>query len=261
MSDEKAGDMDRGGMHDESCCRSCHSKESTSSVVSTAPSSARDDVEIEAGRETRGKLVRRGLGLEYFTVGWNVVEGTVSVIAALAAGSIALLGFGIDSFVETLSGAILIWRFRAERGLRDSEAVERLDQRAHKFVAFSLFALAAYVTLEAAKALITREHPSSTLVGLIVTPVSMIVMWYLARAKRQTAAALQSRAMEADSFQTTACFWLSFITLVGIALNAAFGWWWADPVAALGMTYFLVAEGREAWRGEDSCSCGSSQAT
>jgi len=106
-------------------------------------------------QKSRCALVRHGLGLEYITVGWNLLEGTVSVIAALAAGSIALLGFGIDSFVETLSGAILIWRFRAERGLCDPEEVERLDRRAHKLVAFSLFVLAAYVAFAAGKALIT----------------------------------------------------------------------------------------------------------
>ena len=213
-----------------------------------------------AGHELRSALVRRGLGLEYITVGWNVVEGAVSVAAALSAGSVALLGFGMDSFVETISGVILIWRLRAERGVRDHEDIERLDRRAHKLVAASLFALAAYIAVEAAKTLVTRERPDSTLVGLIVTPVSMLVMWYLARAKRRAAAALESRAMLADSFQTTACFWLSFVTMVGIGLNAAFGWWWADPVAALGMTWFLVSEAREAWRGEDSCSCGSGHA-
>jgi divalent metal cation (Fe/Co/Zn/Cd) transporter len=214
-----------------------------------------DDASTKACREIRDTLVRHGLGLEYLTVGWNVVEGSVSVIAALSAGSIALLGFGVDSFVETLSGAILIWRLRAERGSRNAQEVEGLDRRAHKLVAFSLFALAVYITFEASKALIARERPEPAVVGLVVTPVSMLVMWYLARSKRRAAAALQSRAMEADSFQTTACFWLSAITLIGIALNTAFGWWWADPVAALGMTYFLVAEGREAWRGEDGCSC------
>jgi divalent metal cation (Fe/Co/Zn/Cd) transporter len=210
-----------------------------------------------ADAKTRRALVRHGLGLEYLTVGWNVVEGTVSVFAALAAGSIALLGFGIDSFVETFSGAILIWRLRAERELHDAEEIERLDRRAHKLVALSLFALAAYVAIEAGKAIITAERPSSTVVGLIVTPAAMIVMAILARAKRRSAAALHSRAMEADAFQTTACFWLSFIALVGISLNAAFGWWWADPLAALGMTHFLVSEARKAWQGEDSCACGS----
>jgi divalent metal cation (Fe/Co/Zn/Cd) transporter len=188
-------------------------------------------------------------------VGWNIVEGVVSVMTAVVAGSVALLGFGMDSFVETMSGMILIWRLRAERRARDSAEIERLDQRAHKLVGLSLYLLAAYVAFEAIKALITREHPEPTVVGIAITSLSLAVMWWLARAKRRTARALASRALEADSFQTTACFWLSLITLVGIALNALVGWWWADPVAALGMTWFLVSEGREAWRGED-CGCG-----
>jgi divalent metal cation (Fe/Co/Zn/Cd) transporter len=203
---------------------------------------------------SRKDLLTQGLRLEYFTVGWNIIEGLVSVAAALAAGSVALLGFGIDSFVETTSGLVLIWRLRAERHARDPEEIERLDQRAHKLVALSLFLLAAYIAFEAAKALIIREKPDPTMAGIAITSLSLTVMWWLARAKRRTARGLGSRALEADSFQTTACFWLSLITLAGIGLNAAFGWWWADPAAALGMTYFLVSEGREAWRGED-CGC------
>jgi divalent metal cation (Fe/Co/Zn/Cd) transporter len=202
----------------------------------------------------RRDLLRRGLRLEYLTVGWNVIEGLVSVAAALAAGSVALLGFGIDSFVETTSGLVLIWRLRAERHARDPEDIERLDRRAHKLVALSLLLLAAYVAFDATKALITRDKPQPTMAGMAITSLSLAVMWWLARAKRRTARGLASRALEADSFQTTACFWLSLITLAGIGLNAALGWWWADPVAALGMTYFLVSEGREAWRGED-CGC------
>jgi divalent metal cation (Fe/Co/Zn/Cd) transporter len=194
------------------------------------------------------------LRLEYLTVGWNVVEGIVSVAFALAAGSIALLGFGIDSFVETASGLVLIWRLGAEKHARDHADVERLDRRAHKLVGLSLFLLAGYVVIEAVRDLISQDRPEPTWAGIVITAISMVAMAWLARAKRRAAAALQSRAMQADSFQTTACWWLSLITLVGIALNAAFGWWWADPVAALGMTYFLLAEGREAWRGED-CGC------
>lgn len=174
--------------------------------------------------------------------------------AAVAAGSVALLGFGIDSFIETASGFILIWRLRAERRARDHEEIEQLDHRAHKLVALSLFLLAAYIAFNAGKALLTRERPEPTLAGIAITALSLGLMWWLARAKRRTAAALRSRALAADSFQTTACWWMSLITLVGIALNAVFGWWWADPVAALGLTYFLVSEGREAWRGKD-CDC------
>ncbi len=207
----------------------------------------------------RAALLRRGLRLEYLTVGWNVIEGAVSVAAAIAAGSVALLGFGIDSFVETTSGLVLIWRLRAERHAQDLEEIEHLDQRAHKLVGLSLFLLATYIAFDAGKALITEEKPEPSLAGIAITTLSMTVMGWLARAKRRTAQGLASRALEADSFQTTACFWLSIITLVGIALNAAFGWWWADPVAALGMTWFLVSEGRQAWRGED-CGCSGGHA-
>ncbi|MGH7948355.1 MAG: cation diffusion facilitator family transporter [Candidatus Binataceae bacterium] len=198
---------------------------------------------------SRDAYLARGLQLEYLTVGWNVVEGVVAVSAALAAGSIALLGFGIDSFVETASGAILIWRLRAERTAGDYAAVERLDARAHKLVGLSLFVLAAYVAFEALRGLIAGERPEPSWVGIAVTSVSFAVMWWLAREKRVAAAALESRALKADAFQTTACFWLSLITLAGVGLNAALGWWWADPAAALAMTYFIAAEGREARRG------------
>lgn len=194
------------------------------------------------------------LRLEYLTVGWNVVEGLVAVAAALTAGSIALLGFGVDSFVECASGLVLLWRLSAERRGMDGEGIERLDRRAHRLVGASLFLLAAYIAVDAGHALWERERPGPTLVGIALTSVSIVVMQWLARAKRRAAAALGSRALEADAFQTTACFWLSVITLAGVGLNAAFGWWWADPAAALGMTWFIGREGLEAWRGEE-CAC------
>jgi divalent metal cation (Fe/Co/Zn/Cd) transporter len=202
----------------------------------------------------RQALLDRAMRLEYLTVAWNVVEGVVAVAAAVAAGSVALLGFGIDSFVESASGGILIWRLLAERRATDAHEVEALDRRAHKLVAFSLFALAAWVAFDATKAFVKEERPEPSVVGIAVTAISIGLMMWLARAKRRTARALGSRALEADSFQTTACWWLSVITLAGIALNAALGWWWADPVAALAMTYFLMKEGRQAWKAEaDDC--------
>ena len=201
----------------------------------------------------RASLVQHALLLEYGTVGWNIVEGIVAIAAALSSGSIALLGFGVDSFVETLSGAILIWRLRAEDRDMDARAVEQLDRRAHQLVGLSLFALAAYIAVDASWALFSGERPQQSWVGIAVTAISLGVMWWLARAKRRAASALGSRALEADAFQTTACWWLSLITLTGVGLNTLAGWWWADPVAALAMTWFLVREGREAWRGEDCC--------
>lgn len=199
----------------------------------------------------REKALIRAARLEYLTVGWNVLEGLIAVFAARAAGSVALLGFGIDSFVESASGCVLLWRLAAERSARDAEGVEDLDRRARKLVGLSLFLLAAFVVLDSAWTLWRREKPDPSLVGIALTAVSIGVMWWLARSKRRVARILNSRALEADSFQTTACFWLSIIVLCGVGLNAAFGWWWADPVAALAMTWFIVREGREAWEGED----------
>lgn len=201
----------------------------------------------------RARTLAYALRLEYLTVGWNVVEGVVAIAAALAAGSVALLAFGIDSFVECASGGILIWRLRAEKTAKDAAAIERLDRRAHQLVGGSLFALAAWVVFDASKALYTQERPQASVVGIGLLLLSIAAMYWLARAKRRAAAALRSRALEADSFQTSACFWLSIVGLVGVGLNAAFGFWWADPVAALGIAVLLVKEGREGLRGESCC--------
>lgn len=201
----------------------------------------------------RPALLAHALRLEYLTVGWNLVEAAVAIGAGLAANSVALVGFGVDSVVESASGGILIWRLKAEQGGLDSCAAERLDRKAHRLVAASLFALAAYVTADAVRALWVRDRPEASAVGMALTAVSMLVMAWLARAKRRAAAALGSRALEADSFQTSACWWLSVVTLTGIALNRLFGWWWADPVAALAMAAFIAAEARSAWRGDGCC--------
>jgi divalent metal cation (Fe/Co/Zn/Cd) transporter len=201
----------------------------------------------------RGALLVHALRLEYLTVGWNIVEGVIAIAAASASGSVALLGFGIDSFVECASGLVLVWRLRAEGRGTDHEQVEALERRALKLVALSLFLLAAFVVVKAGLALWQQDRPEASALGIAVTSISIGVMWWLARAKRTAARALGSRALEADSFQTTACWWLSIIVLVGIGLNAIFGWWWADPVAAIVMTYFIVREGREAWAG-DACA-------
>ena len=207
----------------------------------------------QADRIARHRLLDSALRLEYLTVGWNVVEGGIAVAAALAAGSVALLGFGIDSFVESASGLVLMWRLHGERRGRDPRAVERLDRRAHQLVGISLFALAAYITFDAATALAAHRIPERSTVGIVLTTISMGVMLWLGRAKRRAAAALDSRAMAADAFQTTACWWLSVAALFGLGLNALLGWWWADPVAALVMAGLIVREGREAWRGEECC--------
>ena len=202
----------------------------------------------------RAPLRAHALQLEYLTVGWNLVEGGIAVAAAVAAGSVALLGFGIDSFVESASGLVLVWRLRSESAGRSHEDTERLDRRAHRLVGASLLLLAAYVAIDAVLALWRRDLPKTSVVGIALTVISIGVMLWLARAKRQAAAALGSRALAADAFQTTACWWLSIATLGGLGLNALWHWWWADPVAALVMALLIAREGREAWAGHD-CSC------
>lgn len=198
----------------------------------------------------RRALLRRGLRLEWLTVGWNLAEAVVSVAAGLLAGSIALIGFGLDSVIESFSGAVMLWRLRAEQ--RDGER-ERLERRALRLVGLSLFALAAYVAFDAARSLWQREAPEQSYVGMAIAVLSLIVMPLLARAKRRVAARLGSAAMHADSRQTDICAYLSAILLAGLALNAALGWWWADPVAALAMVPLIAYEGSEAVRGKTCC--------
>ena len=200
----------------------------------------------------RAALLSRGLRLEYVTVGWNIAEGLIAVGAGLAAGSVALIGFGVDSFVESISGSVLIWRLRAEAtGGADEERIEHIERRAARLVAVSFVVLAVYVGYEAIRTLIGQERPEASPVGIALTALSLAVMLWLARAKRETGEALGSRALIADSHQTFACWYLSATTLTGLALNAAFGLWWADPIAALVIVVFLGREAREAWEGEE----------
>ena len=200
----------------------------------------------------RSQQLQRGMLLEYLTIGWNVVEGIVAVACGASAGSIALVGFGVDSFIETSSGAILLWRLRAEGAGHDAERVER---KALRLVGVSFLLLAAYVGFDAIKTLIQRERPEHSVVGIAIAILSLIVMPLLARQKRQAARDLTSAAMKADSRQTSLCAYLSAILLGGLALNAAFGWWWADPVAALGMVPIILREGWTALKGESCSDC------
>ncbi len=190
--------------------------------------------------------------LEYLTVAWNIIEGVVAVASGAVSGSIALVGFGIDSFIETSSGGILLWRFRAEDGGRDVKDVER---RALKLVAVSFFLLAAYVAIESVKVLVAREAPERSLPGIVIAILSLLVMPWLAHAKRRTAGRLSSAALRADSRQTSICAYLSAILLSGLLLNVVLGWWWADPVAGICMVPVIANEGREALRGKTCSDC------
>ena len=200
---------------------------------------------------TRAELLRHGLLLEYLTVGWNIIEGLIAIGAGIVSGSVALVGFGMDSFIESISGTVLIWRLREERRGATEERIEIVERRAEWLVGAAFLVLAAYVTIEALRSLIGGEAPDGSPVGILLTAVSIPVMLWLAAAKRRTGESLGSRALVADSKQTRACWYLSVVTLAGLAANAVFGWWWADPLAALGIAALLVREGWEAVRGED----------
>jgi len=195
---------------------------------------------------------QKGLIAEYFTVGWNVIEGLVAIAAGITAGSIALVGFGLDSYVEVASGLVLIWRLR-KHGFGD-EQEEAAEKKAVLFVGATFLLLALYVTYESGKKLLFHEHPDESIVGIILAIVSLIVMPILAFYKKKIASEINSRALRADALETLACSYLSLTLIVGLGANALFGWWWADPLAALAMVYFLVREG---WEAIEECREGS----
>ena len=194
----------------------------------------------------RVSLLRRGVVLEVATVTYNALEGLVAIAAGLVAGSVALTGFGVDSVIEVASGVVLWWRLRAELG--SAPVGPTAEARAARVAGALLLALAAYLVVESGRRLIVRDRPEPSAVGMALTALSLIVMPLLARAKLGTARALESAALRADAHETIVCAWLSLTTLCGLALNAALGWWWADPLAALAMVPLVVREGLEAVR-------------
>jgi divalent metal cation (Fe/Co/Zn/Cd) transporter len=200
----------------------------------------------------RAALLSASLSLAWTTVAWSLLEGGFGLAAALGASSVALLGFSLDSAVEAASGGVIVWRSLVER--RDPHArgrVERVERRAGRLVALLLVALALYIAFEALVALLVGERPKASLPGIALAAMTMVMMQWLGRRKREVAHALGSRAMAGDAFQATACFYLSAIVLVGIGLNALLGWWWADPAAALVMVVPLGQEAVKSWRGSD----------
>ena len=198
----------------------------------------------------RAALVRRGRYLEYFTIVYNSLEGLIAVAAGLIAGSIALIGFGFDSLIEVTSGAVLLWRLHADVDEARRESVEAVSLR---IVGICFIVLAIYVSYDSVKSLLRREAPEESMVGIVLAAVSVVVMPLLVRAKRKVARGINSGALMADSKQTELCTYLSAILLGGLLLNAALGWWWADPVAALIMVPIIVKEGLEGLRGESCC--------
>jgi len=191
------------------------------------------------------RLRRRAVMLAWATIAWNVVEAVVAIAAGLEAGSLALVGFGLDSTIEVASAAIILWQFAG--------ADEERERQALRLIALSFFALAAYVTVQALFDLATSSEPDTSVVGIVLAALSLVVMPLLATAKRRTAQRLGSVTVAADSQQTWLCTYLSAVLLVGLLLNAAFEWWWADPVAGIVIAALALREGREAWAGDTCC--------
>lgn len=204
---------------------------------------------------TRVAAVRRIRLLNNLTIGWNVVEAVVAILAGIAAASVSLVGFGLDSTVEVSTSLVLAWRLRQERR---GGCMADYDRRATKAIAWCFGALALWVGYEAVAQLAAAQRPDASAVGIALTSISLIVMPVLARAKRRLGPTLGSQAVVSEARQTELCAWLSGVVLAGLGLNAAFGWWWADPLAALMLASFAAYEAVRTWRAdglEDTC-CG-----
>ena len=193
----------------------------------------------------REELHRRGVRLEVFTITWNVVEAFVAIGAGLLAGSVALVGFGVDSGVEVISAVALLWRLLKAGPNASTEETGAAEKRALYLVAATFFLLSAYIAYEALGALLTREGPDGSNVGLVLAAISLLVMPTLAYLKGRTGREMGSEALVADSKETWVCSYLSLALLLGVGLYAAFGWWWADPTAALAMLPVILWQGFE----------------
>ncbi len=198
----------------------------------------------------RASLAQRARRLEYFTIVWNSLEGLVGVTTGALAGSVSLVGFGVDSFIEVTSGAALLWRMSADT---DHCQRERREARTLKIVGACFLALATYVAADAVWNLWSRSPASPSTPGIVLAAASLVAMPLLSRAKRRVARGLSSGAMHADARQTEFCTYLSAILLGGLLLNALLGWWWADSIAALVMTPVIAKEGVDGLRGRACC--------
>jgi len=187
-------------------------------------------------------LHKKALSLSYFTVGYNISEGIVSILAGLLAGSIALIGFGLDSFVESLSGGVMIWRLR-KHGKISEEEEDNVEKKAVRFIAYTFFILGAYVLYESIKKLYVHEIPAPSLLGIVITAISLIVMPILFYQKYQTGKSLGSRSLVADSKETLACVFLSGALFIGLGFNYLYGFWQADPIVGLVIVIYLAKEG------------------
>jgi divalent metal cation (Fe/Co/Zn/Cd) transporter len=203
--------------------------------------------------EDRRALVRQAFFLEYVTLAWMTVEAGIAIIAGIAAHSITLLAFGIDSLIELASAGVLIWRLTVE--LRHGQSFAKSAERAAGRIGGALlFALAAYIVVAVGWSLWTQQGQAFSWLGLLISVTAMPVMWVLSRRKLHIADALGSRALRTDAVESITCGWLSFVVVIGLLAQLAFGAWWVDSIASLAIVWLLVKEGREAWEGDDCCS-------
>lgn len=200
-------------------------------------------------RAERDRLIRWVKRLSWLSLAWMTVEAGVGIAAAVTASSVALLGFGLDSVIEALASGVVIWRFTGQRRLSD-----RSEQQAQQLIAVSFFLLAPYIAQDAIRTLIAVHHPSISWVGIALSISSLIVMPLLGRVKQRIGSQLGSAATSGEGSQNLLCAYMAAGVLAGLALNAAFGAWWADPVIALAIATLAVKEGRETWRGDGCCA-------
>jgi divalent metal cation (Fe/Co/Zn/Cd) transporter len=220
------------------------------SVTPLEPPIARGtDAPRRLGPGERDRLIRHAKALSWLSLAYMAAEGAIAITAALIAGSVALLGFGLDSAIEALASVIVIWRFTGTRRLS-----HHAEQRAERLVAVSFFLLAPYIAQDAARALITGEHPHTSWLGIGLSLASIIVMPQLASAKHRIGQRLNSGATSAEGTQNMLCAYLAAGVLAGLGLNAAFGLWWADPAVALAIAALAIREGQQTWHGHGCCS-------
>ena len=198
----------------------------------------------------KSKLYKKALLLSYFTLGYNIIEFILSIIAGVLSGSIALIGFGLDSLVESLSAGIMIWRFN-KHGKISKQEEERIERRAEKLVGYTFLMLSAYILYESIDKLVNNEVPEPSLFGIIIALISIIVMPILFYKKYQTGKAINSRSLIADSKETLACAFLSVTLLIGLGANYLFGFWQADSIVGFIIVFFLAREGFEILKGEE----------
>jgi divalent metal cation (Fe/Co/Zn/Cd) transporter len=218
--------------------------------------------QVKEERITRAGQVRLGIWIELVTIVWMVIEASVALTVGFATRSVSLQGFGLDSIVELIAGGILLWWLLVEQRGGSTERIETAERRASWVTAISLFALAVYIVGDSAFAFVTRTQPEASWWGVGLAIAAAIIMPLLWQGKLRVAKRIGSAALKADAACSVTCAYMSLTLLVGVLLNRLFGWWWADPLAALALIYFLVQEGREALheaRTGETCSCGDEE--